>query len=62
MPAGLRAGDRPVPIPDAHVAATAMVEQVAAVTQEDGHEAVPGSDAAGAYGVERQSLDAGRLR
>ena len=40
--AALRAGGRRVPILDALVAATAIVEQIPVVTQDNGYEAIPG--------------------
>ncbi|MHB8219108.1 MAG: PIN domain-containing protein [Acidimicrobiales bacterium] len=40
--AALRAGGRRVPILDALVAATAMVEQIPVVTQDNDYEAIPG--------------------
>lgn len=42
--AALRAGGRRVPILDALVAATAMVEQIPVVTQDNDYEAIPGVD------------------
>jgi hypothetical protein len=38
----LRAGGRRVPILDALVAATAIVEQIPVVTQDNDYEAIPG--------------------
>ena len=40
--AALRAGGRRVPILDALVAATAIVEQIPVVTQDNDYEAIPG--------------------
>ena len=40
--AALRAGSRRVPILDALVAATAIVEEIPVVTQDHGYEAIPG--------------------
>ena len=40
--AALRAGGRRVPILDALVAATAIVEQIPVVTQDSDYEAIPG--------------------
>jgi predicted nucleic acid-binding protein len=40
--AALRAGGRRVPVLDALVAATAMVEQIPVVTQDNHYEAIPG--------------------
>jgi predicted nucleic acid-binding protein len=40
--AASRAGGRPVPILDALVAATAIVEQIPVVTQDNDYEAIPG--------------------
>ena len=40
--AALRAGGRRVPIRDALVAATAIVEQIPVVTQDNDYEAIPG--------------------
>jgi predicted nucleic acid-binding protein len=40
--AALRAGDRRVPILDALVAATAIVEQIPVVAQDSDYEAIPG--------------------
>ncbi|MGH9090059.1 MAG: PIN domain-containing protein [Acidimicrobiales bacterium] len=40
--AALRAGGRRVPVLDALVAATAIVEQIPVVTQDDDYEALPG--------------------
>ncbi len=40
--ASLRAGGRRVPILDALVAATAIVEQIPVVTQDNDYEAIPG--------------------
>jgi predicted nucleic acid-binding protein len=40
--AGLRAGGRRVPVLDALVAATAVVEQIPVVTQDSDYEAIPG--------------------
>lgn len=40
--AALRARSRRVPIPDALVAATAIVEQIPVVTQDTDYQAIPG--------------------
>jgi len=42
--AALRAGGRRVPILDALVAATAVVEQIPVVTQDNDYESIPGVD------------------